>query len=63
MDREKHAFFMAVQEMERRAHQRRINDTEANKRRMLRSMSGGFGRNQQTRPRTITLPKMSWDND
>ena len=59
MDREKHAFFTAVQRMEKESKKRRKNDAERHKRHMLASMSGGFGRNQSTRPKTITLPKLS----
>lgn len=59
MDREKKAFFEAVQRMERESKERRKKDIEAHKRHMLASMSGGFGRNQKTRPKTITLPKLS----
>jgi len=59
MDREKHAFFTAVQRMEKESKERRKNDAERHKRHMLASMSGGFGRNQKTRPKTITLPKLS----
>lgn len=59
MDREKHAFFTAVQRMERESKERRKKDIEQHKRHMLASMSGGFGRNQKTRPKTITLPKLS----
>lgn len=59
MDREKHAFFTAVQRMEKESKERRKTDIEQHKRHMLKSMSGGFGRNQGTRPKTITLPKLS----
>lgn len=59
MDREKHAFFTAIQRMERESKERRKADIEAHKRHMLASMSGGFGRNQKTRPKNITLPKVS----
>lgn len=59
MDREKKAFFEAVQRMEKESKERRKNDIEAHKRHMLASMSGGFGRNQKTRPKTVTLPKLS----
>lgn len=59
MDREKKAFFEAVQRMERESKERRKKDIEAHKRHMLASMTGGFGRNQKTRPKTITLPKLS----
>lgn len=59
MDREKHAFFTAVQEMERRSKDRRQSDAEIHKRYLLKCMSGGFGRNQATRPKTISLPKLS----
>ena len=59
MDREKHAFFTAVQRMEKESKERRKKDIESHKRHMLASMSGGFGRNQKTRPKTITLPKLS----
>jgi len=61
IDREKKAFFTAVQRIERESKERRKKDIEAHKRHMLASMSGGWGRNQQTRPRTVTLPKFSWD--
>lgn len=63
IDRDKHAFFTAVQRMEQESRERRRNDIEAHKRHMLASMSGGWGRNQQTRPKTVTLPKMSWEKD
>lgn len=59
MDRDKKAFFEAVQRMEKESKERRKNDIEAHKRHLLASMSGGFGRNQSTRPRTVTLPKLS----
>lgn len=59
MDREKKSFFEAVQRMERESRERRDNDIEHRKRWLLKSMSGGFGRNQSTRPRTVTLPKLS----
>ena len=59
MDRDKHAFFTAVQRMEKESKERRKKDIEAHKRHMLASMSGGFGRNQKTRPKTVTLPKVS----
>ena len=59
MDREKHAFFTAVQRMERESKERREKDFEHRKRWLLKSMSGGFGRNQGSRPKTITLPKLS----
>ncbi len=61
MDREKHAFFTAVQRMERESKERRKKDIEAHKRHMLASMTGGWGRNQKTRPTTETLPKLSWE--
>lgn len=63
MDRDKKAFFEAVQRMERESKERRKNDIEAHKRHMLKSMTGGFGRNQKTRPRTVTLPKVSIQED
>lgn len=63
MDRDKKAFFEAVQRMERESKERRKNDIEAHKRHMLKSMTGGFGRNQKTRPRTVTLPKLSIQED
>ena len=59
MDRDKKAFFEAVQRMEKESKERRKKDIEAHKRHMLASMSGGFGRNQATRPKTISLPKLS----
>lgn len=59
MDREKHAFFEAVQRMEKESKERRKKDIEAHKRHLLASMSGGFGRNQKARPKMITLPKLS----
>ena len=59
MDRDKHAFFTAIQRMEKESKERRKNDIEAHKRHMLRSMTGGWGRNQKTRPKTITLPRVS----
>ena len=59
MDRDKKAFFEAVQRMEKESKERRKNDIEAHKRHLLASMSGGFGRNQKARPKTITLPKVS----
>ena len=59
MDREKKAFFEAVQRMERESRKRRDNDIEHRKRWLLKSMTGGFGRSQSTRPRTVTLPKLS----
>ena len=59
MDREKHAFFTAVQEMERRSKERRQTDSEVYKRYLLKCASGGFGRNQGSRPKTISLPKLS----
>ncbi len=57
--RSKHAFFTAVQRMERESKERRKKDAEAHKRHMLASMTGGFGRNQATRPKKITLPRVS----
>ena len=63
MDRDKKAFFEAVQRMEKESKERRKNDIEAHKRHLLASMSGGFGRNQSTRPRTVTLPKLSIQED
>jgi hypothetical protein len=63
MDREKHAFFTAVQRMERESKERRKKDIEAHKRHMLASMTGGWARNQKTRPTTVTLPKMSWEEE
>lgn len=59
MDREKAAFFASVQRQERECRERRASDPEHHKRWILRSMSGGFGRNQKARPKTITLPKLS----
>ena len=59
MDREKKSFFEAVQRMEKESKERRKKDIEAHKRHLLASMSGGFGRNQKARPKTITLPKLS----
>lgn len=59
MDREKKAFFESVQRQERESKERRAKDRELHKRLMLKSMSGGFGRNQKTRPKNITLPKLS----
>ena len=59
MDRDKKAFFEAVQRMEKESKERRKNDIEAHKRHLLASMTGGFGRNQKARPKTITLPKVS----
>ena len=59
MDREKHAFFEAIQRMERESRERREKDFEHRKRWLLKSMSGGFGRNQSTRSKTVTLPKLS----
>ena len=63
MDREKKSFFDAVQRMERESRERRDNDIEAHKRHLLASMTGGFGRNQKARPKTITLPKVSIQED
>lgn len=63
VDRDKKAFFEAVQRMERESKERRKNDIEHRKRWLLKSMSGGFGRNQSTRPRTVTLPKLSIQED
>lgn len=62
-DREKYAFFTAIQRIELESKERRRKDIEAHKRHMLASMSGGWGRNQKTRPRTVTLPKLSWEKD
>ena len=59
MDRDKKAFFEAVQRMEKESKERRKKDIEAHKRHLLASMTGGFGRNQKARPKTITLPKLS----
>lgn len=59
MGRDKHAFFTAIQRIEKESKERRKNDIEAHKRHMLASMSGGFGRNQKTRSKNITLPKLS----
>lgn len=59
MDRDKHAFFEAMKRIEQESKDRRKKDVEAHKRHMLASMSGGFGRNQKTRPKNITLPKLS----
>lgn len=61
MDREKHAFFVAVQRKERELKERRSSDIEVKKRDLLKSMSSGFGQNQKTRSKGVTLPKMSWD--
>jgi hypothetical protein len=63
VNREKHAFFTAMERMQGESRDRFKSDHEHRKRWLLKSMSGGFGRNQQTRPKTVTLPKMSWDND
>ena len=63
MDREKHAFFLSVQRMERESKERRASDRELHKRLLLKSMSGGFGRNQQARNKNISLPKMSWEKE
>lgn len=63
MDREKHAFFTAVQRMERESKERRKADIEQHKRHMLKSMTGGFGRNQAARPKKVTLPKLSIQED
>ena len=63
MDREKKSFFEAVQRMEKESKERRKKDIEAHKRHLLASMSGGFGRNQKARPKTITLPKVSIQED
>lgn len=59
MDRDKKAFFESVQRQERESKERRAVDPEHHKRWMLKSMSGGFGRNQKSRPKNITLPKLS----
>lgn len=56
MDREKDAFFKAVKRMEKESKERRANDPEAHKRHMLKSMSGGFGRNTKSK---VSLPKLS----
>jgi hypothetical protein len=61
MDRERHAFFTAVQRMERESRERRKKDIEAHKRHMLASMTGGWGRHQASRPKKVTLPKLSWE--
>ena len=63
MDRDKKAFFEAVQRMEKESKERRKKDIEAHKRHLLASMSGGFGRNQKARPKMITLPKVSIQED
>lgn len=62
MDREKHAFFESVQRQQRESNERRKNDPELHKRLLLKSMSGGWGQNQKTRLKTVTLPKFSWDD-
>jgi len=57
--RSKHAFFTAVQRMERESKGRREHDIEHRKRWLLKSMTGGFGRHQGSRPKTVTLAKLS----
>lgn len=59
MDRKKKAFFEAMERIQEESRERRMTDVEHRKRWLLKSMSGGFGRNQATRPKTVTLPKLS----
>jgi hypothetical protein len=59
MDRDKEAFFITMKRINKESKDRRASDPEHRKRWMLKSMSGGFGRNQSTRPKTVTLPKVS----
>ena len=58
-DWEKRAFFESIQRQEREHKERRAADPELHKRHMLKSMSNGFGRNQQTRKVKVSLPKLS----
>ena len=57
--RDKDAFFKAVKRMEKESRERFKNDIEHRKRWLLSSMTGGFGRHQASRPKKITLPKLS----
>jgi hypothetical protein len=59
MDRKKQAFFKAMERINGESRERKMSDIEHRKRWLLKSMSGGFGRNQGTRPKTVTLPKLS----
>lgn len=62
-DREKDAFFKSVRKQEEEWKQRRDEDVELRKRWLLKCMTNGFGRNQSARPKTITLPKFSIQED
>lgn len=61
MDREKHAFFVSVQRQEKEVKELRDSDADYRKRWLLKCMSGGFGRHQASRPKKVTLPKLSWE--
>lgn len=63
IDREKKAFFESVRRQERESKERYAADPELKKRAMLKSMTNGFGRNQKARPKTVTLPKLSFMGD
>ena len=57
--RDKDAFFKSIQRMQKESRERFQNDVEHRKRWLLKSMTGGFGRHQASRPKKISLPKLS----
>ena len=61
--RDKDAFFKAINRMQKESRERFNNDIEHRKRWLLSSMTGGFGRHQASRPKKITLPKLSIQED
>jgi len=63
MNREKHAFFTAMERMQGESRERFDTDLEHRKRWLLKSMSGGFGRKKSEKPLKVSLPKMSWEKE
>ena len=61
--RDKDAFFKAINRMQKESRDRFHNDVEHRKRWLLKSMTGGFGRHQASRPKKISLPKLSIQED